>query len=455
MNKKRWTLLILCILLLAGYVKLFYKTWNNEGVPRNVDCIIALDVKKITNTIIWNFITTPSQWKNSSLFSSKDGKVSWDDMIKLPDYVFVFHKAGQPANAWYTVVEINDQVDFEKGLQQFHFEKTATGSYTAKEKNIEFIQSGNKLLIANAAVDDKKNIQQVADELFTKKLFLAKDSLKDYTRANDHLTASIPFTGNDLLQNDHFFVSGNFDKDHISFSSSFATKYGINFTAGTFAYNDTSLCSFGATQPWPNLKKILPDSSWAAVSKAVNFNVDSVLLQSNQYYQLDIAGIYPRIDSAISYTYDDNFNPVEKVVVNTVEEPAFKFTIHGDSVHTIYNYWDNNGKLESTGGNSLFTPVPLVRSYCRLQNEKELTVTANNYAAPKANKSIECIMFCRVLIEKIPALLRKYIPADFFTALNNIEWVQVKLAYAKSTATAPNMEIIFTKKKNDLPLFDY
>ena len=64
--------------------------------------------------IIWNFITTPSQWKNSDLFSSSDDdKVSWDDMIALPDYVFVFHKTGQPDNAFYTVVQVNDKEDFE------------------------------------------------------------------------------------------------------------------------------------------------------------------------------------------------------------------------------------------------------------------------------------------------------------------------------------------------------
>lgn len=456
MNKKRWALLILCILLLAGYVKLFYKTWNNEGVTKNADCIIALDIKKITNTITWNFITNPSQWKNSSVFSSaEDGKVSWDDMIKLPDYVFVFHKAGQPANAWYTVVEINDTEDFEKGLQQFHFEKTAAGGYTAKETGIEFIQSGSKLLVGNAAVEDKRHIQQVADELFNKKQFITKDSLKDYTRGNDHLTASFSFTRNDLLQNDHFFIHGNFDNDHISFLSSFETKYDINFTANTFSYTDTSLCSFGVTQPWPGLKKVLPDSSWAAVSKTVNFNIDSLLLQSNQYYQLDIAGIYPRVDSAISYTYDNDFNPVEKVVVNTVEEPAFNFSIHGDSITKIYNYWDNSGKLEKTNGNNLFTPVPFARSYCSIKSKKELTVASNSYNAARANRSIKCIMFCRVLIGKIPASLQKYIPGNFLTLLKNIESAQVKLAYGKSIATGPNLEIVFTKRENDLPLFGY
>lgn len=462
MNKKRWALVMVVILLMVGYYTLFYKTWNNEGVTKNADCIIALDVKKITNTIIWNFITSPSQWKGGNIFSSEEGKMSWDDMVKIPDYVFMFHKAGQPGNAFYTVLEIDDKEDFEKGLQEHHFEKTASGVFASKEIGIEFIQSGNRLLLGNAAVEDKKYIQQVADELFNKKQYIAADSLKEYANGNNHLTAKLPISPNDFLHDDYFFVTGNFDKDRINFSTSFRPIFGINLTANTFKYSDTSLCSFAFTHPWPNVKKALPDSSWAAISKAVNFNIDSLLLQSNQYYQLDIAGIYPRVDSAISYSYDDNFNPVENVVVNTVEEPAFNFTVHGDSVSKIYNYWNNTGKLEKTGDSSLFTPVPFVKSYCSIKNERELVIASNNYKVTNANRAIECVLFFRLLLSKIPVSLQKYLPQDIVKGLKNIESAQIKIAYdkkeipnSKPLAIGPTLDIIFTKKKNDLPLFDF
>jgi hypothetical protein len=451
MNKKRWALVIVVILLLVGYYKLFYKTWSNDGVTKNADCIIALDVKKITNTIIWNFITTPSQWKGGNIFSDEEGKMSWDDMIKIPDYIFVFHKAGQPGNAFYTVMEINDKEDFEKGLLEHHFEKTTTGSYTSTEIGIEFIQSGNKLLLGNAAVEDKKLIQQVADELFTKKQYIATDSLKDYANGDNHLTARLLFSPNDFLQDDYFFITGNFDKENIHFSTSLQTKYGINLTANTFQYCDTSLCSFAFTQPWPDVKKALPDSSWAAISKAVNFNIDSFLLQTNHFYQADIEGIHPRIDSAISYTYDDNFNPVEKVVVNTVEEPAFNFIVQGDSIHTMYNYWYNSGKLEKTYQGYLFTPMPFVKSYCYIKNKKQLSLTSNNYKAAPAKKSIDCVLFFNLSLAKIPASLLKYLPADMVKAIKNFETAAAVIQKEKGQNV---LHVTITKKKNDLPIFE-
>jgi hypothetical protein len=452
MNKKRWALLILVILLLAGYYKLFYKTWSNEGVVKNADCIIALDVKRITNTLIWNFITTPSQWKSSDLFSSSlDDKVSWDDMISLPDYVFVFHKAGQPDNAFYAVVQVNDKEDFEKGLKQFHFEKTTAGSYVSKEAGIELVQSENKLLLGNAAVEDKKYFLQVADELFNKKEFIAKDSLKNYTSANNHLFAMVPFNQNSFSGSGNIFITGNFNKNSIIFSASLQPKPGINFITNQFKYSDSSLCSVGCTQPWPDVKKLLPGSSWSNISKAVNFNIDSLLLQSNHCYQLDVAGIYPRTDSAISYTYDNDFNPVEKVVVNKVEEPAFNFTVNGDSVSNIYSYWNNSGKIEKTGDSNLFTPVPFVKSCCKIKNDKTLAITSGNYTTAAADKSIDCIFFSKLLLTKMPTSLLHYFPPDVLKAVKNIE-------SAEATITNEKGQIIFlmrfNKKKNDLPLIE-
>ena len=63
MNKKRWALLVLAAILIFGYYKLFYKTYSEKAVAQNADCVVAIDVKRITNTLMWHFITTPSQWK--------------------------------------------------------------------------------------------------------------------------------------------------------------------------------------------------------------------------------------------------------------------------------------------------------------------------------------------------------------------------------------------------------
>ncbi len=448
MNKKKWALLVFLIVLLAGYYQLFYTTWNNTRVPKSADCIVAIDVKKVTNTLIWNFITTPSQWKNISFSSSDEGKVEWDDMVKLPDYVFVFHKTGEPATALYAVVEINDEAGFKKGLQQYHFEKTTTGSFISTETGIEFIQNGRQLLIGNAAVANKQYIVQAADELFKQKNFVAKGILEANVSTQKHFSLQLL---NSILGKQPIITAG-FDKQSIFVDAAFTLPQGVSFASHTFNYCDTSLCSVGFTQPQTGIQQLLDDSARATISRAVNFNIDSLLLPGNRFYQLDVEGIHARVDSAITYTYDDNFNAIENMVVNAVEEPAFTFTVWGEKTQQVYDCWERNGKLEKTETGNLFTPVPFVKSYCQIKSGNELTVTANNYKKTEAGKSITCIFFCRLLLSKIPVSLQKYLPVYIAKAMQNIEGAE---ATATNEKGKTYLRIVFSKKKNDSPIIAF
>lgn len=448
MRKKKWALIVLGVLLVFGWYKLYYKSWDNEGVPENADCIIALDVKRITNTLIWNFITTPSQWKSSNWFSSdEEGKVSWDDMISLPDYVFIFHMPGEPDNAFYTVVEINDKGDFEKGLKQYGFEKTAAGSFISRQTGIEFIQHGNKLLVGNATIADKAYIQQVAATLFTKKQQINKSSLEKTINEKSHVVLNSTF-----INHTPVLLRGNFDKESFIFSIPLPVEKAFNIVSDKFSYSDTSMLSLAFGQSIHDLKSMLTDSSWQKISKAINFTVDSLLLPTNKYYQLDVTGIYPRTDSAISYTYDDNFNPIEKVTVNKVEEPVFNFTVTGENVINIYDYWSRNGQLEKNGDSSLFTPIPFAKSYCSLPSKNTLTVATNNYAATESNRSVNCMMFFRLLLTKVPPSVLSYLPPSITRLLKNIESVEAVMTAQKGQTI---LDIQFNKKKNDLPLVEF
>lgn len=452
MTRKKWILLILFILLIAGWFKLFYKTWNNERVTKNSDCIITLDVKKITNTLIWNFITTPSQWKSSNWFSSsKEGKVSWDDMISLPDYIFIFHRTGEPDNAFYTVVEINDKEDFTKGLKQYGFAKTADGSYLSKETGIEFIQNGDKLLIGNAAVENKEYIRQTAADLFDKKDLVYKSYLKSVIQQTGHFSMHGPLL-RFSLHPAIMHVKGFFDDSSISLSLPLSVPVDFYFPMNEFRYSDSAMLSIGISRPPRNTDAVLPGYLSQKISKAVNFNIDSFLLPTNSYYQLHVPGIYPRTDSAVSFTYDDNFNPVEKVIVNKVEEPAYIFSVTGKDVTTIYDYWKRNGQLENSDDSVIFTPVPFVKSYCTVKNKNTLTVSSAGYKEPANNRIFKHGLFFRILLTKIPPSVLNYLQATLRKLLKNIETIEAFDSY-EGKRTVLNIQ--FNKKKNDLPLVEF
>lgn len=449
MNKKRWALLLLFVLLLVGYFKLFYKTWSNEAVLKSADCIIALDVKRVTNTLIWNFISTPSQWKAGNVFRSEKEELNWSDMVILPDYIFVFHLAGQPVKAWYTLLEIKDTADFNKGLALYHFEKRNNNEYFSTQTGIEFIKKGNWLLLANLAVDDKKYLRQAAEEYFTKKQYATAALLKKNIDADSHV--SVLLTENGFLQQDHI-ITGNFDKNSIRIEAKATAYTNISLPDKKFTYSDSSLCTLAFTQPQPGIQALLGDSARAAISKALNFSIDSLLRPTNTQYLLDLQDIKARTDSAISYSYDDNFNPVENVIVNTVAEPAFNFTVAGAATERVYDYWVRNGSVEKTAAGDWFTPMPFVKAYCRKKNEQELTITASNYTATAATSHMEAILFFKLLLHRIPASLQQYLPGDTMTAIKNLDCLELLV---KNENGLLYVALTLYKKKNDLPLFEW
>ena len=447
MSKKKWAFLLLFIGLLVAYYKLFYKTFNEKVVAKNADCIVALDVKRIINTVIWNVITTPSQWKKPSIFSS-DEKINWDDMVKVPDYVFIFHSANQPANAWYTVLEIKNKSDFDEGLQQYGFEKR-DDLYVSKQLGIVLLRSGDSLMLGNLAVADAKFIKEAANELFVKKQYSTKAILEKNVEAGSHLTVQL--FENAFLKKE-VLIKANFDKSSVTINASINPVNQLSFTQNNFSYSNSSLFAMGFTQPPATVYGLLTDSNRASISKALNFNIDSLLLPNNNYYSLDIAAIQPRIDSAISYTYDDNFNRIENIVVNNVLEPSFNFTVNGSGIGKVYDYWQNNGKFESTDKGDLFIPMPFVKSYCSKKNDVQLNITSRNYLATPTDKNINCIFFLNMLLTKIPAALMKYFPDTVIKAIDNIESVQIQ---AQKNNEQIDVQCSFNKKKNDLPIIKW
>jgi hypothetical protein len=445
MNKKKWALLVFVGLLIFGYIKLFYKTISATSVPKSADVIVAIDVKRVTNTLIWDFITTPSKWSLGSKKTSTVEAIGWMDMLKIPDYVFAFHVKGQPSYAWYTLLEVKDETVFDKGITQQHFVKKDNNIYLNLDLGIAIYKQAEKILVTGVATTTNENLDQVVQELFYKKLYTSKDLLSNIADAKSHL--AIHFNANKYLQTPTI-IAANFNNQKVEIHSALTPNKEFDFTESNFTFSPNSLCALGFTQPTTAVYNLLNDSAKANISRTLSINIDTLLQASNKFYELDLDGIKSRTDSAITYTYDDNFNKIEKAVVNKVEEPSFNFSIVGDSVKTIFNTWLHNSTFEETQAGNLFKPMPFVKSYCTVQNEKLLKITSANYAATKADKSSNCVFFINIELAKLPGSMLKYLPNNVAKAIANIESLGFLL---KKENEKLLLEGSIIKKENKLP----
>ncbi len=448
MNKKRWALVLLLALLIFGYIKLFYKKIDYSAVPKSADYIVALDVKKITNTLIWNVITTPSQWDLSFSKSSTSDTIEWKDLIQIPDYVLVFHVKGQPIGTWYALLEIEDDNDFTKAMQQRQFIQQDSTHYSNAALGISLLKKDKQIIITNIIDASNRNLNDVHKELLVQKSYVSKEIIDKIAKAKSHL--AIYLSPNKFLEKD-CIATANFDKEKLKINCFFTPNAAFSFEENNFSCAPNSLFNLALSQPPPALYGLMNDSLKNSISKAININIDSLLLPSNRYYQLEITDIMPRVDSAISYTYDDDFNKVEKVVVNNIEEPSFNFTVAGDSASKVYNNWLNNDKMEVTDKGNLFRVIPFAKSYCSLKNASRLDISTSTYAPDASQKKVSAIFYVNLLLTKIPISLIKYLPDAIQNITKNLQYLNIILQKEKDGI---NLHLVVQKKANNLPLVD-
>ena len=438
MKGKKWGLVIAMVVFSAACFFLFFKTFSEKNVAENADHIISLDTKRITNTIIWTYITTPSLWKTGKLFSSKS-QVDWKDMVKIPDYVFIFHITGQPPNAWYTVLEVKDEDDFKEGLALYGFVNvTPSNRVVSKKAGLAFVRYQNKLLVGNAGVEDTTLISETAERLFMQNKHIVRENLQQHIDIANHVAWT--FSGNDFVKN----ISGGagFDKERIHSMVNIILSEPCNMSQSVFSKSIDIPANLAFTQPSAILYKHIPDASRQKASRWLNFNIDSLFLPSNNYYQLLVGKFVNKTDTAVSYEYDADFNPIEKRVVNNVLQPSFELKVNGKNARDIYNYWSNNGIIDKTTEGDLFTSMPFVKSYCSVKEDSLLIIRSNNWNVfSKTALTDSCFLSASINTLMLSDSVMKYLPASLLPLVQKIASINLLAKNAANNGIKVDMVI--------------
>jgi hypothetical protein len=449
MRKWKWLLIITGVLVLTGWYFLFYKTASERNIPANADVVMAIDVKKNTRTLLYYYITNPSQWSLGSVFSKqKDSLPDWKDAVKIPDYIFIFHVKEQPLSALYCRLALKSESAFKKLMALFNFKETVNENrqtaYYNEQLQVGIIKKDDQLLLGTIAVNDKLLMDAVAYELFNKNKFIADNLLKDILAHSNHFT--VWFNKNSFLE-DAFILNGNLKNGQLNTTGLMQPSKKLPLNEASFEVPDSSLLNIGFTQPLPEVYNLLPAVFKTSISTAVNFNIDSLFIPQNKKYQLDITGIISKTDSAVSYSYDDDFNKIEKVVVNTIQEPVLTCTVFGEAPAQIFNYWKRNKNIEPGNAGYLFTPIPFAKTYAAVLTDTLLLSTADynkiNHCHP-----VTCIINLSIWPSKLPLNAGNYLPDIYLPFIKTISSVNVTASKEKGFV---KIDMMFTAADKNKP----
>jgi hypothetical protein len=373
---KKYSLTSAILLIIVGSMAFlywygFHKDFDQKSIPPNADGIIMADVKNIRNYLFFSYLKNPSEWKRKISSPELTKRFNFSNFgIETPDYVAFFHIENQPISQWFTRLKIDDEALFEKSMAKAYFGKTKLQNgmsfYYSKTEMLFIIKHSNQILVSNISEKHKQIAVNVAEDMFLKKLFLDVKKIEKTIGTSNEVNVWI--RKNCLLEEDGI-VSINLEDQEITAEG----KLKLNYQKKSkFNQDPNALLSLGFDFEMIQNQKIFK-SHLAKINKMIGFNFDSILIHRPSKTELVLNEIIEKKDSAITYDYDDDFNPIQKTVVNTRREPSFYFSVQSENSIKIYNYLKDQNIIDDK---QVFLNFPLAKTKAFIK-ENIFTLEAN------------------------------------------------------------------------------
>lgn len=352
----------------------FYKQLDHKTIPQNTDGIIMIDVKNTRNHFIFSYLKNPSLWGSGNTASKKSKSFDFSGLgIAVPDYLMLFHVRNLPLDQWYFVVTIDNETQFDKALAEAKFVKTKSNKsltcYYSKITKGYLIRYKNQILYCYNALKHEKICTQTAENLFINHHYFDSEKIEKTIGTSNAVTVWIE--KNQLLEKDGM-LNISLKEDEIVADGQLTWKSKYKKTFG-FNQNSNALLSLGFNIDILHDQGIIKNNL-AGINKITGFDVDSVLIHHPTQTELIFHQIIEKKDSAITYDYDDDFNPIKKVVVHTTREPSFYFSMKTDNSKKIYDYLKSQKIIDE---HEVFINFPLAVTKTSVSNNS-LILAANS-----------------------------------------------------------------------------
>jgi len=388
------SLLILCIGCIAVfYFYGFHKTFDAQIIPRNADGIAMIDIKNCRNFILSSALKNPSKWSSNQ---TKQHENLSNFGLETPNYLALFHLVNQPLHQWFAVAKVKNTIAFEKAITQYGFKKAklnnGMSSFFSKPLSMLIVKHSNQILMATILEKEKPIATKTAEALFLKKQFLNPKSIEKTIDTENAITIWIK--KNSFLKEDGIVNITLKDQEIVAEGQlKLHSKYRKNYL---FLENPNAVLSIGF-----NFEMIQNQNFFKQnlnqINKIIGFNVDSLLVHHPTKTEIIVHEMVKKNDSVISYDYDDDFNPIKKVVVHTNREPSFYFSIQTENSKQVYDYLKNQNAIDK---NQVFVNFPLAQTKTFVKNNT-LTLKANPIKQASIKSSIPKMGYLQMNFSKL------------------------------------------------------
>lgn len=315
------TIILLAVLFFVAIVGYFFwslKDKDLKAVPRNTDVLVLVDSKKLSEQYLLALIENPPKWFGTSKRYSKNNG------LKIPDYIQIFHLKDTSFSEWYSIFEISDKEELIKYLNDKGFKLIKKTLY--KKDQISVKLEASKCVVGFSNSNFDKTTTEIINSKFTK--LYADIYINNSVASVSYLAKSKIHRFAVYLNDDNIEIKTKTLDDYFSKEISDLNK-------------QTSF-----------LKLNLDSTNVKIASEIFNKKLsDSIKINSLSA----VAELEMVKDKIVSYSYDDNFNEVEKVSYQKILQPNYSINLQSWESENIWLYFQQKNWINAQ---NQFTPIP-------------------------------------------------------------------------------------------------
>ncbi len=379
MRKKLGYLFVaICVALLVLYFFRYKRALKIEDkIPKTATEVVHINVRQIEQHLLFDALKNPLKYID--LKGRKKDKVSLRRTISIPRNMLFFTNTSTLKSAWFSsFISLKKRDAFERYLLQEGFQEIKNNELGLFGKGRLVIGILHEKMMIAFKKRQNESVVDALQDLFQETNFYQKD---------DGLLKLISNSESDLsyVNTADNFLEGNFKNDLFEIKGNVIFELFNDISFREPSENTVGFIAAQINNEHPFFKSFVTEDVKRKFDDVTKLSLDSIVNKWNGNLVLNLKSVDKRIDTIVTYEYDDDFNKLEKKSIQELSVPDVRFEL-GDK-DSLYSYFSHSNAIKTVDGDTLFTSIPLYKMFARNQDDG-LHIFTQKQPNKSANKEV-------------------------------------------------------------------
>lgn len=378
-----WGLMALLVMGLVAYWWRYGRTEKARiKIPVRANALINIDLRKMERAVFWDAIYHPFAYWDDASDDDDDDDDTPSMGISYPKRITFFMMEGADDAFFSQPIAIKSK-DFQEYVDTLvrrdEWELLGQNFVFDTQKQLFYLWDASRVGVAFAKRAQADFVQTTLGDLLKEQDGdILSDDLSEKINQGEHHFV-VWRKQSEWTQNEPMVLYGDFKKGSVEIQGEVPFRYSFVTKNDCLANAPTDVLGLSLNLEADKNQFEFSDSFRKNFQQWTHLELDSFLLYSAGSMSLRVPKIVTKVDSMITYEYDDDFNKIEKVTTQELVAPEILARIKSTEDSLLYNYFRRRGVVKKIAGQSRFVGFPMVEMKAVAQAQ-QLLLTSGSIA---------------------------------------------------------------------------